>query len=117
MKARLACISSLILSLACTPEDQKIPSDILPIDSMKVLIWQMTMASEYAMHQKEEDTTIKTLNTAYFSEVLRLHHIDKNTFTHSYDFYQSHPALNKILFDSVTIYSEKQRAQIYKKRQ
>jgi hypothetical protein len=83
---------------------------------MKVIIWELTLAGEYASHQKEEDTTIKSLNTAYFSEVLSMHHIDKSTFTKSFDFYQTHPALNRTLFDSVTAYAERQRPQIYKQK-
>ena len=117
MNLRLPWLSCLVYFLSCTPADQKVPPDIMSIDSMKVIIWDMTLASEYASHQKEQDTARKPVNTAYFSEVLNTHHIDKSTFTRSFDFYQAHPALNKILWDSITIYAQKQRPQIYRPRQ
>jgi len=117
MKRRLAGISCLVLCFACTPEDRKIPPDILAIDKMKVIIWDMTEAGEYATFLKEKDSTIRSLNTAYFSEVLSLHHINKNSFTKSFDFYQAHPSLNKILMDSVYAYASRQRVDMYKKRE
>ena len=116
MKTRLLWLNWLILLFSCTPEDQKIPDDIMSIDSMKVIIWDMTLAGEYASHQKEQDTAVKPLNTAYFSEVLKNHHIGKSSFTKSFDFYQAHPALNKILWDSITSYGDRLRPQLYKQR-
>ena len=117
MNLRLPSLGCLVFFISCTPEDQKVPPEIMSIDSMKVIIWDMTLASEYASYRKELDTTRKPVNTAYFSEVLNTHHIDKSTFTRSFDFYQAHPALNKILWDSITVYAEKQRPQIYRERQ
>ena len=117
MNKALAYITCLVLCLACTPEDQKIPPDIISIDTMKVLVWELTLAGEYASHQREEDTTIKFLKTAYFSEVLAIHHLDKNSFAKSFNFYEAHPYLNKILIDSVNYYASRQRTELYKKKE
>ncbi len=103
--------------IRCTPKDEKIPPEILPMDSMKVVVWNLIEAGEYATFLKEKDTTLKSVNTKYFSEVLKLHRIDKINFFKSYNFYQSHPYFNNILFDSVNAYSLRQRNQIYKSRQ
>ena len=117
MKTALAGICCLMLCFGCTPEDKKIPPDIFSIDTMKVLVWEMTLAGEYAAHQKDEDTTIKSLNTTYFNEVLSVHHIDKKSFTKSFNFYQTHPFLNKKLLDSVSSYAGRQRTLLYKKKE
>ena len=117
MRKSFLCISVLILISACTPEDQKIPKDILSIDSMKVIVWQMTVAGNYAQRLKDEDTTIKSLNTAYLNIVLQLHHTDKKTFFKSFDFYQAHPPLEKILFDSVNNYATRQRTLLFRRIQ
>jgi hypothetical protein len=114
MKKCLVCICCVAFCFACTPADKKIPPDILPIDTMKVLIWEMTQAGEYAGYLRERDTTIKSLNTAYFSAVLKLHHLEKNKFYTSFHFYQAHPTINKILMDSVSAYSSRQRTEAYK---
>jgi hypothetical protein len=110
-----AWITFFIACLACTPEEKRVPSDILPVDTMKTLVWNMTEAGEYALYQKEKDSALKSLNTAYFIEVLKMHHLDKTTFIKSFDYYQSHPYLNKILFDSITAYAARKRTGIYKK--
>lgn len=102
---------------ACTPEDKKIPKDILPVDKMKLIVWDMTQAGAYASYLHEKDTSKKKLNTAYFVEVLKLHNISKADYFKSFNFYQSHPLLNQQLFDSVNDYAQRQRAELYKKRQ
>jgi hypothetical protein len=98
----------------CTPQDKKIPSEILPVDSMKIIVWHLIEAGDYATSVKEKDTTIKSLDTKYFSEVLKLHHIDKSSFFKSFNFYQSHPYFNNVLFDSINAYASRQRNEIYK---
>ena len=104
----------LLFFVRCTPQDKKIPSEILPVDSMKIIVWHLIEAGDYATSLKEKDTTIKSLDTKYFSEVLKLHHIDKPSFFKSFNFYQSHPVLNKVLFDSINAYASRQRNEIYK---
>jgi uncharacterized protein DUF4296 len=106
-----------VFFVQCTPEDKKIPSEILPVDTMKIIVWHLIEAGDYATSLKEKDTTIKSLNTKYFSEVLKLHHINKENFFKSFNFYQSHPYFNNVLFDSVNAYASRQRNQIYKSRQ
>ena len=68
MNLRLPSLGCLVFFISCTPEDQKVPPEIMSIDSMKVIIWDMTLASEYASYRKELDTTRKPVNTAYFSK-------------------------------------------------
>jgi hypothetical protein len=117
MSKSCAWIIFFIACIDCTPEERRIPSDILPVDTMKTIVWNMTEAGEYALYQKEKDSTLKSLNTAYFIEVLKIHHVDKTTFIKSFDYYQSHPYLNKILFDSISAYSARQRTELYKKKE
>ncbi len=109
----------IILSacINCTPEGKRIPPDVLTVDTMKLVIWHLTLAGDYATSLKEKDSTIKKLNTTYFSEVLKLHHINKNDFTKSFNFYETNLYFNKILFDSVNVYASRQRNEIYKFRQ
>ncbi|MBV9962944.1 MAG: DUF4296 domain-containing protein [Parafilimonas sp.] len=100
---------------SCTPEDKKIPKDILPIDSMKLIVWDLTRAGAYASALSEKDTTKKSIGAVYLAEVLNLHKISKPDFFKSFDFYQTHPLLNQQLFDSVNAYAQRQRNEMYKK--
>lgn len=115
-KIFLAVIISFCF-VRCTPEDKKLPREILPVDSMKIIVWNLIEAGDYATSLKEKDTTIKSLDTKYFSEVLKLHHLNKDNFFKSFNFYQTHPYFNNVLFDSINAYASRQRNQIYKFRQ
>jgi hypothetical protein len=117
MKKGLVFVLIVNVFIACTSGDKKIPKDVLPVDKMKLIIWDLTQAGAYANYLKEKDTSTKRLNTMYMAEVLKMHHISKEDFFKSFKFYQSDPSLNKILFDSVSAYAQRQRAEIYKKRQ
>ena len=117
-KCFLYCIAFSVL-VACTPKEKKIPKDILPINKMKLIVWHMTEAGAYIEYAKEKrrDTAIKTLSTASLVQVLKLHKITKEDFFKSFTFYQSHPLLNKELFDSVNSYAQRQRGELYKRKQ
>lgn len=117
MKKFFCSIIVSIVFVYCTPEDKKIPPEVLPVDTMKIIVWHLIEAGDYASSLKEKDSTIKSLNTIYFSEVLKLHHLDKNDFLKSFNFYQSNPYFNGILFDSINAYASRQRNEIYKLRQ
>ncbi|HEY2726121.1 MAG TPA: DUF4296 domain-containing protein [Parafilimonas sp.] len=107
----------LYVFVSCTSEDTKIPKDILPLNKMKLIVWDMTKAGEYGMYLQEKDTTKKKLTAVYLAEVLKLHNISKEDFFKSFKYYQAHPVLNQQLFDSVNAYAQKQRTELYKLRQ
>ncbi|HEY1872290.1 MAG TPA: DUF4296 domain-containing protein [Chitinophagaceae bacterium] len=117
MSMRRLWFMTLFIFAACTPEDKKIPKDILPINKMKHIVWDLAQAGAYASYKKEKDTSIKTVNTAYLAEVLKMYNISKADFFKSFNFYQAHPLLNRQLFDSVNAYANQQRVEMYKKRQ
>lgn len=117
MKQCLLCFSVICFLIACTTEDKKIPKEIMPVDKMKIVVWDMLQAGNYATTLKEKDTSIKKINTAYMAEVLKLHNISKDEFFKSFDFYVAHPQLNKELFDSLNAYGQRRRTDLYKKKQ
>jgi hypothetical protein len=103
------------ITAACKPGDKIIPKDILPVDTMKVIVWDLTQAGAYTSYLKDTDTTNKKINTAYLAEALKLYKISKDDFFKSFNFYQAHPVLNKELFDSVYAYAQRQRNEMYKR--
>lgn len=117
MKQYVMCFTVICILVACTTQDKKIPKEIMPVDKMKIVVWDMVQAGNYAAILKEKDTSIKKINTAYTAEVLKLHNISKSEFFKSFDFYVAHPELNKQLFDSLNAYGQRQRANLYKKMQ
>ena len=117
MKRFVTCFMLVGLLFACTTKDKKIPKNIMPIDKMKLIVWDLSQAGAYASLLKEKDTSIKAVNTAYLAEVLKLHNISKKDFFTSFNFYQQNPVLNKELFDSVTAFAQRQRGLLYKREE
>jgi uncharacterized protein DUF4296 len=117
MKKGLLFVLSISVFLACSSGDNKIPKDVLPVNKMKLIIWDLTQAGAYANFLEDKDTSSKRLNTMYMAEVLKMYNISKEDFFKSFKFYQSDPSLNKVLFDSVSAYAQRQRAEMYKRHQ
>ena len=116
MKKRLLFGLMLSVFAACTSSDTKIPKDILPLDKMKLVVWDMTQAGEYGMYLQDKDTTKRKYTTVYLTQVLTLYKINKEDFFKSFKYYQSHPILNQQLFDSVSAYAQRQRSNMYKRQ-
>ena len=114
MKKCLLIVMLFCVFVSCSSEDTKIPKDILPLNKMKLIVWDMTQAGEYALYLQAKDTTKKKSTTIYLTEVLKLYKINKEDFFKSFKYYQSHPILNQQLFDSVSAYAQRQRAVMYK---
>ena len=115
-KCLLHCIAFAAFA-SCSPKEKKIPKDILPVNKMKFIVWDMIRAGAYSENVKEKDTAIKILSTAPLAQVLKLHNIKKEDFFKSFDFYQAHPPLNKELFDSVSAYGQRQRGDLYRSKE
>jgi hypothetical protein len=117
MKRGLVFVLIITAFYACSSGDTKIPKDVLPVNKMKQIIWDLTQAGSYASYLKDKDTSVKHLNTMYMAEVLKMYHISKDDFFKSFKYYQADPSLNKVLFDSVSAYAQRQRAVMYNRHQ
>ncbi len=101
---------------ACTSADKYIPDEIMPVNQMKLVVWEMMQAGELASVQHAKDSALLNKKSIeLFQEALQMHHVGKEDFYRSFQFYQNHPVLNQILFDSLHAYAERQRQILYKK--
>lgn len=104
----------LIFSLIACNENKPMPANVLPVDSMKLIVWDLIQGGELASIQYPgyKDSFNKK-SMVLFERILAGHHLDKNSFFNSFDYYSQHPDVNKILFDSIQAYSNRQRKSIY----
>ncbi len=103
----------LILCMACTSQD--IPEDVIGINKMKVIVWDMINAGEMAQEKYGKDSShIKLKTTELFQQVLSIYNITREEFYKSYRYYETHPDKNKILMDSLTAYANRKRQDLYK---
>ncbi len=101
------------LLVACNADKSR-PADVLPVDSMKVIVWDLMQGGELASIQYPgyRDSFNKK-SMVLFERILAGHGLDKNSFFKSFDYYGQNPDENKILFDSIQAYGNRQRIKIY----
>lgn len=97
----------------------KIPDDIIKVNDMKFIMWDLTRAGQYNELKNLKDTSskIKPSATLLYEQVFSLHKVKKDDFYKSLKFYQSHPDINKVLMDSLAAYATRERTKLYQKRQ
>ena len=111
-------MSRRILFIICIPlflfackakSDNK---SVLPINTMKLVLWDILKADEWYTQTTIRDTLHKRVNEnfLYYEEVYKIHHTNKEQFYHSYKFYETHPDQFKILIDSVVAYGDRDKA-------
>ena len=101
-KVLLLCL----LFLACKHKPQ-----VLPINKMKMVMWDMVSVDEWMKITASKDSTqlLKKQNISLYNKVFATHQITKEDFYNSYNYYQNHPNDMKILMDSLMSYGTKKR--------
>jgi hypothetical protein len=113
---RLPVIFILVLLTACSNRSS-IPADIIPLDSMTVIMKDIIIANEYAITYIPKDSTKKDkilANQELLDGVFKIHHITRELFENSYRFYESRPDMNKTIFDSLSAYANRHRTDLYR---
>jgi hypothetical protein len=84
---------------------------VLPVQDMKLIMWDMLKADEYYIKLTTNDTAqqFKNENFRLYDQVFRAYKINRKQFYSSYKYYESHPDLFKVLIDSVDEVAKRQR--------
>lgn len=111
MRNYLIISLSILVFAAYSCNSDKQSKEPLPIDQMKVVMWDMLKADEFYIRLTTNDTAKKYQkeNLRLYDQIFRSYGISKEKFYSSYKFYESHPNLFKELIDSVENLSKRQR--------
>jgi len=104
------------LAASCSRQGH-IPRDILSKDSMKVILWDVMTADQYSQQILIHDSSRLNLRSAtldLYSEIFQRHHITRDAFEKSYSFYMEHPDIGKELFDSLSVFANRERQEQYR---
>lgn len=98
--------------IACRQSNETKP---LPIQSMKLVMWDLLKADEWYLSKSIKDTTVvkSKENIRLFEQVFSIHGITKDRFYSSYRYYEAHPLEMKILIDSVDQFASRERNRAY----
>ena len=113
MRAFYIC-SFIVIGLLVSSCQSKYEKSILPVDSMKLVMWDMMKADELFLRLIVKDSTAKKRkeNIRLYEEVFAIHRITKGKFDSSYKYYEAHPVQFKILIDSLETFSMRERDRI-----
>jgi hypothetical protein len=113
---RLTVFFIPILFVACSNRSG-VPGDVIPLDSMTVIMKDIILANEYSMTIVARDSLKKDkllANQELLDGVFKIHHISRETFQNSMKFYDSRPDKNKLIFDSLAAYANRHKNEIYR---
>ena len=82
----------------------RVPRGILSHEKMQAVLWDMLRADEFVgVYILAKDTSLnkKQESALMFDQVLRIHKCSREEFKKSLLFYQSHPAVFKVVLDSI----------------
>ena len=93
----------LFLFQSCL-EKNNIPPGVLSKDKMQSVLWDMLRADQFVIDNASRDSLLnkEKKSIELYEQVFKVHHITKNDFQKSLDFYQGRPDLLKIIIDSIT---------------
>ena len=81
-------------------------SDLLSVNEMKVVMWDVLNADSWYTQTAMRDTTGKLhkQNIVWYQQIFLQHDITKEQFYRSYHYFESNPDKMKVLMDSVEAY-------------
>jgi hypothetical protein len=112
-------ITCLIIVLISCASNNRVPSDILPVEKMKLVIWDLVKADEFILNYKLKDSTFKKEDESIrmYNQVLDIHSVNEAEFKKSLNFYENNPLLLKSVFDSLNVmdqYEERKKINLLK---
>jgi len=85
--------------------------EVLSINAMKLVMWDMIQADEFAIVYigKDSSRNLQKETNLLYQKVFALHKIDSKRFFASFEFYKNHPDHYKVLVDSLTAFANRER--------
>ncbi|MBS1599601.1 MAG: DUF4296 domain-containing protein [Bacteroidetes bacterium] len=106
----------LVLLTACN-SDGDIPKGVIAKEEMGKIFWDMVQADQYAIQYLTKDSLkdkVKPETMKLYEEIFRIHHISKEEFKKSLEFYEAHPDITKSIFDSLSASANRRRIELFK---
>ena len=110
----LFCICLLFFSCS----GSTVPKGILSVNEMEKVIADLLKIDDYVNNYVSKDTAVnlKKKRSIFYEQVFKLHNTDRKKFYTSFKYYQQHPDIQKILFDSVLAVIDRGKKEIYQVR-
>ena len=116
MNARILLIISVLLA-SCGGQD-KLPDAVLPREQMGNVLFDISMAEAFLENYAFRDSTVNRDSALRLEleKVLLANRIKPESFRHSYAWYKQHPAVFRIVVDTVYARSQRSQEKLYGRR-
>ena len=106
---KLFYICFAFISVGCSVNP--VPKGILGVDKMEKVAYDLMQVEEYVNNfvVKDSSVDIKKKRSIFYEQVFKLHDTNRKEFYTSYKYYQQHPDMQKVLFDSLTSHAGKRK--------
>jgi hypothetical protein len=108
---------ALFFLLACGRQDD-VPADVLPRERMGSVLFEISMAEAFLENYVFRDSTVKR-DSALRREletVLQANRISEESFRKSYAWYKQHPAVFRVVVDTMYARSQRSQEKLYGRR-
>lgn len=101
MKFFLSIVLLIILIISCAKKEKR--PGVLPEKKMRAVMWDLIRADQYLSDYLLKDSAISKNDQSIrlYEEIFQLHHITKDQFKKSLNYYSSQPDLFRPLLDSL----------------
>jgi hypothetical protein len=106
----------LLASLTLSCGIKKKEKEFIPIDKMKVVVWQLMQADEVYARKVILDSTwkIQRKNVQFYQQIFDFNKVDRVHFYQQLAYLESHPIEFKTLMDSVEALSKREKNEAIK---
>ena len=94
----------VFFSIISCSDKNRVPKGILPKAKMQDVIWDMVSAGEFlnSFRLNKDSVDKMTESLKVYGQVFQFHHITREEFEKSYDWYRQHPDIMNVLLDSLS---------------
>ena len=104
MRYGLLIICCLLIIAGCKNKN-RIPAGIITQKKMQAILWDMMRADQFLgdfVLNKDSSLDKRIESIKLYEQVFSIYHISKEQFGKSFSFYKTHPALFKVIMDSLS---------------
>ena len=106
------CIFLFVLGslISCGGKD-KIPEGILKPDKMQAVFWDVINADVFTNDFIKKDSSKNAVeeNLKLQQQIFAIHHVSKDVFYKSYDYYKTNTPVLKVMLDSMIVQAERNK--------
>jgi Domain of unknown function (DUF4296) len=114
---RLIFIAVISFFWSACSDSSNIPKNIIGKEKMGKILWDIVQADQFSNEYLKKDSgrmNVKVETMKLYDQVFLIHHVSREEFEKSYQFYLDHPDITKLMFDSLSAKANRQRNEMYR---